>query len=99
MGERRTISVTRLRTIINEEAKAQAVHKAKAQVSSAAGDLMDAINDFRKKATPKALHDTSQYLERLWALLDDINDAPGSYIDVPHAEPKRVSLRPVKGDG
>lgn len=92
------ITLPQLRRLIREEAKAQAIHKAKAAVSSAAGDLMDAINKFKEKATPEAMNAVAPHIDALWKVLDHMNDAPGAYIQTPKLEPKVVSLKAVKND-
>lgn len=85
-------------TSLNEAAKEQAVHAAKAAVSSAASKLLSAIDDFRDVATPAALSAVTPHLEALAKTLDHMNDAPGAYIVKPKVEPKKVSLKPVKDE-
>lgn len=86
------IQVKQLRQIIREEAKSQAIHAAKAAVSTAASKLLGALDEFREKATPGALGEATPYIAKLEALLNHMTDAPGSYIQMPKSEPKKVSL-------
>ena len=90
------ITMNRVREIIQEEAKSQAIHAAKAAVSSTASDLLGAIDSFREKATPAAISSAQQHLDALAKLLDHMTDAPGAYVDKPKSAPKRVSLKAVK---
>lgn len=93
------ISLKELRQLIQNElneAKEQPAHVAKAAVSGAAGDLMDAIDKFKEKATPAAMGAVTPLLDELRKILDHINDAPGAYIAKSKPEPKKVSLKPVK---
>lgn len=94
-----------LRRIVNEElsslneaAKEQAVHAAKAAVSSAASKLLSALEDFKENATPAAMGAAMPHLGELEKILDHMTDAPGAYVMKPKVEPKKVSLKPVTDD-
>lgn len=82
-------------TSLNEAAKEQAIHAAKAAVSSAASKLLSAIEDFKESATPAAMSAAMPHLGELEKMLDHMTDAPGAYVVKPKAEPKKVSLKPA----
>lgn len=84
---------------LNEAAKEQAVHKAKAAISAAASDLLDAIDAFKEKASPHAMGAVVPHIDLLKKILDHMTDAPGAYVQAPRVEPKRVSLKAVKSSG
>lgn len=94
-----------LRKIVNEElaslneaAKEQAIHAAKAAVSSAASKLLSALEDFKELATPAAMGAVTPHLTELEKMLEHMTDAPGAYVAKPKMEPKKVSLKPAKED-
>lgn len=86
-------------TVVSEAAKEQAIHAAKAAVSSAASKLLSALEDFKESATPAAMGAVTPHLADLEKILDHMTDAPGAYVAKPKVEPKKVSLKPVKDEG
>lgn len=90
-----------LRKIIKEEllneaqAKKQALHAAKAALSTAASGLLDAIEKFKEGATPSAMNAMMPHLGEIEKVLDHMTDAPGAYVSVPKAEPQKVTLKAV----
>lgn len=92
------ITLPQLRRLIREEAKAQAVHAARAAVSAAASKLLAAIEAFKDKATPAAINAVTPHLGELERALEQMNSTPDAYIVKPKAEPRVVSLKAVKDD-
>ncbi len=101
------ISETRLREIVIEELEAS--HKAKtvqeavdhagiSAVVTAASKLMAAVDGFKQKAPPAAINALTPGLSQLEKTLEDMVSTPGSYVAKPKVEPKKVSLRAVKGE-
>lgn len=102
------ISEKRLREIVIEEFKAsrqqtqvqEAVdHAGISAVVAAASKLMAAIDAFKQKAAPAAINALTPGLGQLEKTLEDMVSTPGSYVAKPKVEPKKVSLRAVKGEG
>jgi chemotaxis regulatin CheY-phosphate phosphatase CheZ len=88
-----------LRRIINEELtflKEQVDHAAIKDIVTGAQKLLASIEAFKKTAPPSALNACTPHVDQLEKVLEDMLSTPGSYVQKPKVEPKKVSLKPVK---
>ncbi len=101
------INEKRLREIVIEEIKAsrkpktvqEAVdHAGISAVVNAASKLLAAVEAFKQKAAPAAINALTPGLSQLEKTLEDMVSTPGSYVAKLKVEPKKVSLRAVKGE-
>lgn len=96
------ISLLRLRQLISEEVEKAAVneqvdHKSIQSVVSVASKLLAAVEGFKEKAPPAAINAVTPHLGELEKVLENMVSTPGSYVPQPKKEPKKVSLKAVKG--
>jgi hypothetical protein len=97
------ISLLQLRQLIRDEAKRKAVneavdHKGINSIVSVASKLLAAVDNFKEKAPPSAINAVTPHLSELEKVLENMVNSPGSYVPLPKKEPKKVSLKAVKGD-
>lgn len=95
------ISLDRLREIVKEElavVNEQVDHAAIKDVVTHASKFLAALEAFKKNAAPAAINGVTPHLASLEKILEDMVSTPSSYVTKPKAEPKKVSLRAVKGD-
>lgn len=97
------ISAKRVRKIINEELERAALneavdHKSISAIISVASKLLGAIEGFKEKAPPAAINATTPHLSELEKVLENMVSTPGSYVPQPKKEPKKVTLKAVKGE-
>ena len=92
------ISLERLREIIKEEVaiNEQVDHGGIRDIVISASKLLAAVEGFKEKASPSAINAVTPHLGALEKVLEDMVSSPGSYVVKPKAEPKKVSLKPVK---
>lgn len=96
------ISFERLQQIIKEEVTAltEAVdHKSISDVVGVASKLLSAVENFKAKAPAAAINALTPHLGEIEKMLENMLSSPGSYVPVVKKEPKRVSLKAVKGEG
>lgn len=99
------ISFDRIREIVKEELAARGKHVVSEQVDHAAikevvtsaSKLLAAVEAFKKNAGPAAMNAVTPHLDTLEKVLEDMVGTPGSYVSKPKQEPKKVTLRAVKG--
>ena len=95
------INLQQLRQLIKEEIQAaelnEAVdHKGRVALLSAVSKLMDAIDNFKEKATPAAVNAMTPHLGNVEKALEDMAERPGSYVPAPKKEPQKVTLKATK---
>lgn len=96
------ISFERLQQIIKEEVSSlvEAVdHKSISDVVGVASKLLSAVENFRAKAPAAAINALTPHLGEVEKMLENMLSTPGSYVPVAKKEPKRVSLKAVRGEG
>lgn len=93
------ITLEQLRRLIREEAMKETVdHKSINSVVGVASKLLAAVEAFKEKAPPAAINALTPHLSEIEKNLENMVSSPGSYVPVPKKEPKKVSLKAVKGD-
>lgn len=95
------ITLPQLRRLIREEAAAMhevVDHKSINSVVGVASKLLAAVESFKEKAPPAAINAVTPHLSELEKVLENMVSSPGSYVPMPKKEPKRVSLKAVKGN-
>ena len=95
------ISLEKLRTIIQQELTEATVsealdHKGINSIVTVASKLLAAVEGFKEKAPHAAINAVTPHISELEKVLENMISSPGSYVQVPKAEPKRVSLKAVK---
>lgn len=98
--KRPNISIDRLREIIMEEysvsVNEQIDHAGAKTVVTAASKLLKGIEAYKKSATGTMQSAIGNALAGIETQLEDMISTPGSYVDKPKPEPKKVTLRAVK---
>jgi hypothetical protein len=74
-------------------------HASIRDVVNVASKLLAAVEMFKEKASPHAINAVTPHIGTLEKVLEDMVSTPGSYVQKPKVEPKKVSLRAVKGEG
>lgn len=92
------ITLPQLRRLIREELKEAVDHKSINSVVGVASKLLAAVEQFKEKAPPAAINAVTPHLSELEKVLENMVSSPGSYVPMPKKEPKKVSLKAVKGD-
>lgn len=90
-----------LRKIVKEELstlREGVDHEGATSVVTTAGKFMSAVEAFKSKMSSAQGNATNVHLAALERALEDMIQTPGSYVDKPKIEPKKVSLRAVKSD-
>ena len=91
------IDEKRLKQIIREEMikklSEDVDHEGAAAVTQCASKLLKAIGDFREKATESANSALNQGLTAVLSTLENMINAPSSYVDAPKKVPQRVSFK------
>lgn len=98
------INLSDVKRIISEEIKnlqeqkEKAEHELKVDVVRHAGDLLTAVQNFKKTASPTVVGAVAEYLDSLENALQNMCDKPGSYVMKIKPKPtmKKVSLKPTK---
>jgi hypothetical protein len=97
------ITLPRLRKIIAEELSSsvnEAVdHASIREVVNGASKLLAAVEVFQKSANGPMINALTPHLAQMEKILEDMVSTPGSYVEKKKVEPKKVSLKPVKGEG
>jgi hypothetical protein len=83
---------------VNEGMNEQVDHAAIKDIVTGASKLLAAVEAFKKSAGPAATNAVTPHLGALEKTLEDMVGTPGSYVSKPKVEPKKVSLRAVKGE-
>ena len=94
------ITDAKLRQMIQEEIRVmseQVDHASMSAVAAAASKLLAACESFREKASAHAINAVTPGLSELEKVLENMVSNPGTYVVKPKVEPKKVSLRAVKG--
>lgn len=76
----------------------QVDHASMSAVVSSASKLLAAVESFKEKASAHAINAVTPGLAELEKTLEAMVSNPGTYVVKPKVEPKKVSLRAVKGD-
>lgn len=98
------IDLKTLRAIIAEELKAantkvvseQIDHASMKDIVTLASKLLGAAESFRDSATPSMINAVTPHLDSILVVLEDMVSTPSSYVMQKKAEPRKVSLKPVK---
>lgn len=96
MSEKLKIDENRLKQIIREEItklSEDVDHEGAVAVTQCASKLLKAIGDFREKATQSANAAVDQHLSGILSTLENMVNAPGSYVDAPKKVAQRVSFK------
>lgn len=99
-----SIKLDRLRIIVKEEigriaGLSEAVdHAGIRDVVNGASKLLAAVEAFKGTAPPSAINAVTPHIDELERVLEDMVSTPGSYVAKPKVEPKKVSLKAVKGE-
>lgn len=95
------VSQSRLREIINEELQRrlleQVDHEGVRTVVNAASKLLKSAESFKDDSTGAMANAVTPHLDALIKVLENMVNAPASYVDRPVSVPKTVKLRQVKG--
>ncbi len=94
------ITVEKLVALIQDERSKMSEsvdHKGINSIVGVASKLLAAVEAFKEKAPHDAINAVTPYLSELEKVLENMVSSPGSYVPVPKKEPKRVSLKAVKG--
>lgn len=95
------MTLPQLRRLIREEHAAalkEAVdHKTINSIVGVVSKLLAAVEAFKEKAPPAAINATTPHLAELEKTLENMARSPESYVPVVKKEPKKVSLKAVKG--
>lgn len=100
-----TITLDKVRQIIKEEQKKLAAersvneavdHNSIRDIVTVASKLLAAVEGFKEKAPPAAVHAVTPHLGEVEKALENMVSNPGSYVAVPKKEPKMVSLKATK---
>jgi exopolyphosphatase/pppGpp-phosphohydrolase len=89
-----------LRKIVKEELdqlNEQIDHAGIKDVVTGASKLLASVEAFKKSAPRSAINAVTPHINELERVLEDMVSSPGSYVVKPKPEPKKVSLKPVKG--
>jgi hypothetical protein len=99
------MTLAEVRSIINEEllaelkkGGAESPHAIVRTVVTVATSLLEALEAFEEEATPAMVNATTPHLGELKRALDNMVEAPRSYVPAEKKEPRRVSLRPVDNE-
>lgn len=96
------ISIERLKKIIREELSVSLTedvdHEGIKNAVTGASKLLSAVQAFKQSAPPSALNAVTPHINQLQRVLEDMLSNPGGYVAQPKVEPKKVSLRAVKGE-
>ena len=101
MTKQFNIDINVLRNMIKEELSTvneQVDHVGIKDVVTGASKLMDAIDVFKQTAPASAINAVTPHLGEIERILEDMATTPGSYVAKPKVEPRKVSLRAVKGE-
>lgn len=99
---KKQISVDRLREIVAEEVgrlHEDVDHEGAAAVASSASKLLKALGEFQEKATETANAAVQRAMPGLRDVLENMVNAPGSYVDAPKKVPQKVSFKPGGSSG
>lgn len=94
------ITLDKLRKLINEElvtVNETVDHASIRDIVNGASKLLAAIEEFKETVSPSGVNAVTPHIGELEKILDDMLSTPGSYVVKAKAEPKIVSLKPVKG--
>lgn len=97
----KSIELKKLRQIIKEELAAinEVDHSGIRDVVNVASKFLSAVEQFEADAPEHLKGTLSPHLDNIRTALEDMVSTPGSYVAKVKAEPKMVSLRPVKTEG
>lgn len=98
-----SMSPNKIRKIIREELKKKRLaeevdHAGIRDVVNGASKLLAAVEAFKGSASPSMIHAVTPHIDAINAVLEDMVNTPGSYVQKVKAEPKVVQLRPVKSE-
>ncbi len=86
------IGLLQLRRLVHEAVD----HNSIRDIVTTASKLLAAIETFQEKAPPAAINAVTPHLTEMAKVLENMVEAPGSYVAKVKAEPKRVTLKAVK---